>query len=451
MSLQIYNTLTRKVEKFIPIKDKTIGMYVCGPTVYGPSHLGHARTYVAFDVTRRYLEFKGYEVKHICNITDIHDDIIKEANKQEISIYELANKFIPLYLKDMKKLNVKLASVYPKVTEHIKEIIETVKKLEEKGYAYKASDGSVYFDISKFRNYGKLAGIDVKENVTGTRVNTDKYEKNQADDFVLWKAWKKGEPYWDSPWGKGRPGWHIECSVMSQKYLGETFDIHGGALDLIFPHHENEIAQSEAATGKKFVNYWMHSGLLTINGEKMSKSLGNYIEIPQILKKYDSTVLRLFFLSSHYRSPVDFNESALDAIVNSLRKIVEIFSFRTGQFKKTSSDKNYINLFTETMDDDFNTPKALAVMWKMLKSNLTLDIKYATLMEIDKVFGLETEQLIKSKSQIISVKAQKLLADRNEARRLQKWDKADYLRIELGKLGIDVRDKPVGQLWEKNI
>lgn len=449
MSLRIYNSLTKKVETLKPINDKTIGMYVCGPTVYGPSHLGHARTYIAFDVIRRYLEYRDYKVKHICNITDIHDDIIKEANKQKISSYELTNKFIPLYLNDMKTLNVKLASVYPRVTDHINEITDTIKTLENKGYAYKATDGSVYYDISKFHNYGKLSGIDVKENITGTRVNTDKYGKNEADDFALWKAWKEGEPYWDSPWGKGRPGWHIECSVMSQKYLGRTFDIHGGALDLIFPHHENEIAQSEATTGKKFVNYWMHSGLLTINGEKMSKSLGNYIEIPQILKKYDPTVLRFFFLSSHYRNPVDFKESALEAAANSLRNIVEIFYFRKTQFKKSKPNKNYKNMFIKMMDDDFNTPNALAIMWKMLRSKLTLDIKYATLINIDKVLGLQIEKQISNKSQVLSEKVQELLADRSKARRLQRWDKSDNLRKELQKLGIEVRDAPGGQLWEK--
>jgi len=268
--LKVYNTLTRKKEIFKPLKKGRVGMYVCGPTIYGPSHLGHARTYISFDLIRRYLVYRGYKVKYVVNITDVHDDMIKEARKRKITIAQLADKFLPLYLKDMNTLNVQKADIHPRVSQHIKEIIKMIEILINKGYAYVTYDGSVYYDVSQFKNYGRLSRIKLDKEITGTRVKTDKYEKKAVIDFALWKAAKKGEPYWLSPWGKGRPGWHIECSVMSMKYLGETLDIHGGAKDLIFPHHENEIAQSEAATGKKFVRYWLHAGLLKIEGKKMS-------------------------------------------------------------------------------------------------------------------------------------------------------------------------------------
>lgn len=438
----------KKLESFKPINKKLIGVYVCGPTVYGPSHLGHARTYISFDTIRRYLEYRGYDVKFICNITDIHDDIIREANKLNISIYELSDRYIPKFLKDMETLNVEPASVYPRVTAHITEIINAIKELLEKGYAYQAQDGSVYYDISKFSSYGRLSGIKINANKTGTRITTDKYDKDQVEDFVLWKSWRKGEHFWESPWGKGRPGWHIECSVMSQKYLGDTIDIHGGALDLLFPHHENEIAQSEGITGKTFVKYWMHSGLLKIEGEKMSKSLGNYLEIPDLLKKYDPKVLRFFFLSSHYRSSIDFKESSLDAIENSMSKIKNIFA---GQNFKESGEKpniKYTKLFCEAMDEDFNTPKAIAVMWDMLKSSISPMKKYETLLDFDRVLGINFQQLIANTGKL-SDKAEELLQKREKVREQHNWQEADLIREELSNLKVEVRDTPKGQIWKK--
>ncbi len=308
--LKIYNSLTKEKEIFKPLKAQKVSFYACGPTVYGPGHIGHARTYIAFDIIKRYLEYKGYKVKFVMNITDVHDDIISAAIKEKIDIFTLGNKYTKLFLEEQEKLGIKKADVYPRVTEHIKEIIKFIQELEKKGFAYERN-GSVYFDVAKFKDYGKLSGIKPKEAKICTRVQTDKYEKKEACDFVLWKKIKSGEPFWESPFGKGRPGWHIECSVMSKKHLGEQIDIHAGAKDLKFPHHENEIAQSEAMIDKPFVKYWLHAGLLTINGQKMSKSLGNYIEIGDVLKKWKSRTIRMFVCSSHYQSNLNWSEKNL--------------------------------------------------------------------------------------------------------------------------------------------
>ena len=318
--LKVYNTLSRKVEEFRPIKGKEIGMYVCGPTVYGPGHIGHARTYTAFDIIRRYFEYRGYKVNYVVNITDVHDDIIKKANEQGTTIFKLADRNIGLFLKDLDALGIKRPDKMPRVTGHIKEIISMVETLEKKGFAYETDDG-VYFSVSKFPSYGGLSRIKSKKSVTGTRVETDKYEKHAAMDFALWKKCKDGEPSWPSKWGQGRPGWHIECSAMSTKYLGEQFDVHGGAVDLVFPHHENEICQSEACYGNgPFVKYWLHAGFLNVKGEKMSKSLGNFITIPELLEKYDPKAFRYFIASLHYRSRIDFTEKAMESAAKGLEK-----------------------------------------------------------------------------------------------------------------------------------
>src|SRR3989344_7446976 len=333
--LSVYNTRTRKVEEFTPLKKGEIGMYVCGPTVYGPGHIGHARTYTAFDIIRRYLDFRGFRVKYVVNITDVHDDMIKAANEKGITIFELAGKNIALFMKDLEALGIKKPDVMPRVTEHIKEIIEMVETLKKKGFAYETDDG-VYFAISKFKDYGKLGNVKPKKSVSGTRVETDKYEKENPMDFALWKKAKEGEPSWESPFGAGRPGWHIECSAMSSKYLGKQFDVHGGAVDLVFPHHENEIAQSEACFGKSpFVKYWLHAGFLNVAGEKMSKSLGNFITIPELLEKYDAKAFRYFIASLHYRSRVDFNDEAIAQAGKNLEKwdnlIQELLSLAEGK------------------------------------------------------------------------------------------------------------------------
>jgi len=391
MPLKIYNSLTRKKEIFKPLKNGQVKMYVCGPTVYGPSHIGHARTYTAFDVIRRYLEYKKYKVKYIMNITDIHDSVKSDTDTE---------KFTKLFLKDMKALGVKLADVYPRVSDHIPEIKKLVKILLEKGSAYKQSN-AIYYDVSKFKDYGKLSGIKLEKAKTGTRVKTDEYKRNEPADFALWKL--------------DRPGWHIECSAMIFKHLGEQIDIHAGGRDLIFPHHENEIAQSEAATSKKpFVKYWMHGGLLHINGTKMSKSLGNYIEIPDLLKKYNPRVIRFFIISNYYRSQADFTQKAMQQARASLAKL--------DSFPKGKVD------ITEEMDDDFNTPKALAKIFKAKKWPL----------EMEKVFGISCK-VVK-----IPEKIRELVKKREMLRHNKEFEKADKIRKQVEKLGYVIEDTKAG-------
>ncbi len=461
--LRLYNTLTRKIEIFRPITKGHVGMYVCGPTVYGPGHIGHARTYTAFDIIRRYLEYKNYRVKYVVNITDVHDDMIKQANKEGITIFQLADKNIPLFMKDLDALGIARPAIMPRVTEHIKEIIEMVKTLQQKGFAYETEDG-VYFAIQKFRGYGKLAKIKVKKSVTGTRVETDKYEKENPMDFALWKKSKPGEPSWKSPWGEGRPGWHIECSAMSTKYLGPQFDIHGGAVDLVFPHHENEICQSEAALGSKpFVKYWMHAGFLNVDGEKMSKSLGNFITIPELLSKSDPKAFRFFIASLHYRSRVDFNDEAIARAAKSLAKwnatIAQLLLVRGGEqnpaVKEAISEarKNFIS----HMDSDFNLPNAWAALYAFqssINSSLAsqkiseLDAKEAIefFRELNSIFGFfefsqKEEQLLPELMQLIEL--------REKFRKEKNFVQSDKLREELRSKGIELLDTAQGQKWKK--
>lgn len=447
--IKVYNTLTRKKEVFKPLKNKKVGMYVCGPTVYGPSHIGHARTYILFDIIRRYLEYRGYKVKLIMNITDIHDDIIKEANKQKVSIKKLADKFTTLFLEDLKSLKIKRAYKYPRVTEHIKDIIKMIDVLIKKGYGYITDDG-IYFDVSKFKNYGRLSGIKLKKEITGTRIQADKYEKEDVSDFALWKFKKDNEPSWKSPWGEGRPGWHIECSVMSQKYLGEQFDIHGGAKDLIFPHHENEIAQSEAATGKKpFVRYWLHSGLLTINGQKMSKSLKNYIEIPQLLKEYHPEEIRFFMISAHYSSPLDYNEKAIKKARNSLERLNNFIEIvKNGKKDDHDLIKETKKRFILAMDNDFDTVKALAVIFDFIKrcykKNIGGKKAYQLLKEVDSIF-----KILSFKKETIPQKVLTLISQREKYRKEKNWSKADVLREKIKKLGYWVEDTKEGPKIKK--
>ncbi|MCG2820348.1 MAG: cysteine--tRNA ligase, partial [Candidatus Atribacteria bacterium] len=368
MPLKIYNTLTRKKEEFIPLKKGEVGMYVCGPTVYNYIHIGNARPFIIFEVVRRFLKFKGYKVKYIQNLTDIDDKMINKAKELKITVSELAEKFIQEYFIDADSLNIERADVHPRATEHIKEIIELVKGLKEKGYAYEI-DGDVFFDVSKFKGYGKLSGQNIEELKEGARVEVDE-RKKESIDFALWKRMKEGEPSWESPWGEGRPGWHIECSAMSMKYLGKSFDIHTGGSDLIFPHHENEIAQSEAYTNQQFVRYWMHNGYLCLNNQKMSKSLGNIMKVRDISQKYKGEIIRYFILSAHYRSPLNFNEEQLQQAESSLQRLNNtIFNvkhlLKQGKFRKSKDKNDELILgkrreseqkFIEAMDDDFNTP-----------------------------------------------------------------------------------------------
>jgi len=446
--LKLYNSFTKKKEIFKPLNNKEVSFYVCGPTVYGPGHIGHARTYIAFDIIRRYLEYKNYKVKYVMNLTDVHDDTIKQAQKEGTNIFTLSKKYIKLFLQDQKNLGIKPANVYPKVTDNIKEIIEFIEKLEKAKFAYE-SNGSVYFDVSKFKDYGKLSNVKIKQAKICTIIKTDKYEKNEASDFVLWKAKKPNEPNWKSPWSNGRPGWHIECSTMIKKYLGEQIDIHGGAEDLKFPHHENEIAQSEAIAKKKpFVKYWLHTGLLNIGGTKMSKSLKNFIIIPDVLKKWDVRTIRMFIASSHYRSNLNYTEKTLLQAKKNIKKIDEFI----GKLKKVANkksvpiDKLLLKTkkdFEKAMDDDFNTPEALASVFGMMKAINKIKISKTQakkilnfLKQIDKIFNF----LIPKKKQEIPQKIKELVKKREIYRKQKKWQQADAIRKEIANLGFLIKD-----------
>jgi len=442
-----YNSLTKEKEDFKPLKDKLIRMYVCGPTVYGPSHLGHAVTYIRFDFIRRYLEFLGYKVKFVMNITDIHDDILKKSRELNVKPKNLADKYTKEFYKDIESLKIKKAFKYPRVSDHLKEIINLIKILIKKGYAYETSDG-VYFSVSKFKGYGKLSGRKLESAVTGTRVRTDKYEKEEVVDFALWKK-ENDEWLFNSPWGKGRPGWHIECSAMSIKYLGVPFDIHGGAIDLIFPHHENEIAQSEAAYEKKFVNFYLHSGLLYVNGQKMSKSLGNYIELRDYLKENSPRFLRFFVFKHHYRSPIDFNEENIKEAKSSFEslneKIAKLEQIKNLKGKKSLNIKSYEKKVLEALNDDFNSPLALSYIFELLNEaeNLLIkdELKEKSRKELlNFLKKLDKFMLFLFPWQKLDKKIINLVKKREKLRNLKKFEEADKIREELKKLGIKVVD-----------
>ena len=383
MGIKIYNTLTSQKEDFIPLEPDRVGFYLCGPTVYDYFHLGNARPFIVFDVYRRFLMYRGFQVKYVMNVTDVDDKIINRAQKEGVSVAEIAARYTQAFFEDMEKLGIHRADVHPKATEHIPEMIELIQKLLEKGYAYKIG-GDVYFQVEKFRKYGRLSGKNLEELKAGARVEVDERKRNPLD-FALWKAAKAGEPCWESPWGKGRPGWHIECSAMSMKYLGETFDIHAGGEDLIFPHHENEIAQSCAATSKKFARYWMHNGFLNIQGEKMSKSLGNFLIAREVVKRHRPEVIRLFFLQKHYRSPINYTEeilrqtaNALDRLQNTLQNIeyylkdspqgTDVAHDQIQQGSEFSRLVQYSKReFIKAMEDDFNSAAAIGKIFEMAK------------------------------------------------------------------------------------
>jgi len=448
--IKFYNTLTHRIEEFKPIKPGWVGMYTCGPTVYGPGHLGHARSYINFDLLKRVLISNGLQVTHVLNITDVHDDMIRRANELGVSLEALAAKYIPLFQRDLRSLNILPADHYPRVTENIPEIIQVVKTLVDKGYAYVEKDGSVYFKVRRFKNYGQLSGIKLVEAKAGTRAVTDKYEKKQALDFALWKATKKDEPAWPSPWGQGRPGWHIECSVMSQKFLGQTIDIHAGAMDLKFPHHENEIAQSEAATGVKFVNFWFHGGLLTVDGQKMSKSLGNFIEMRQLVKKgFAPLAMRYLCLTAHYRSKLNFTWPSLQAAQTALRRLQSVVAdLKTTNRQVLSPEKlakadAYQKRFTALINDDLKIPEALALVWEIVKSNLPGYDKHDLLVDFDQVLGLRLTAQTKVQQKVPPA-AMKLVAAREKLRQQQKWAAADKLRQQIESLGWQVKDTAAG-------
>jgi cysteinyl-tRNA synthetase len=485
MALRVYNTMTQKKEEFIPLQQKRAGMYACGVTVYDLCHIGHARSAVVFDVIYRYLRYKGYKVTYVRNFTDVDDKIINRAQQEGVGTEEIAARYIKEFYADMGALGMLSPTIEPKATEHIAEMIALVARLMEKGHAYQV-EGDVYYAVESFPGYGKLSKRSLDEMQAGARVEVDERKRNPLD-FALWKAAKPGEPSWESPWGKGRPGWHIECSAMSQRYLGDTLDIHGGGKDLIFPHHENEIAQAEGATGKPFARFWLHNGFVNIAKEKMSKSLGNFLTIKEILKDHHPEVVRFFLLSRHYRSPIDYSTQGmeearqnLERFYQTLAEIDEALGKAAGAGKQkgkaspeeTAARKN-VDAFTqrlkEAMDDDFNTAAALAPLFELshdlnrilqgpsAQGTAILRKGKEAFAVAGKVLGifqeeprafLEKEQLRKEQKLTITPAAiEALIKERNEARSKKNWKRADEIRDHLASQGIILEDTPQGTVW----
>ena len=468
--MRIYNTLTKTKEEFVPIEEGKVRMYVCGPTVYNLIHIGNARPMIVFDTVRRYMEYKGYEVNYVSNFTDVDDKIIKAANEEGVDASVISERYIEECKKDMKALNVRPATTHPKATEEISGMLEMIGTLMNKNYAYKAEDGTVYYRTRSFKEYGKLSHKNLDDLQGGNRslLVTGEDQKEDPLDFVLWKPKKEGEPYWESPWCKGRPGWHIECSVMSKKYLGEEIDIHAGGEDLVFPHHENEIAQSEAANGKTFARYWMHNAFLNIDNKKMSKSLGNFFTVRDIAAKYDLQVLRFLMLSAHYRSQLNFSADLMAAAKNSLERILTAYEriaelYEKAEDKGLSADevslnteiKGYVAKYEEAMDDDFNTSDAISVMFELVKSaNSNLDENSGK--EIVGIYkqALETMAdilgiiLVQEKGDLDS-EVEALIAKRQEARANKDFAKADEIRDKLTAMGIVLKDTREGVKWSR--
>lgn len=463
----IYNTLTRRKEEFVPINGNKVNIYTCGPTVYDFFHVGNARVFITFDMVRNYLKFRGYDVTFVQNFTDIDDKMIKRANEEDITVKELGERFIAEYFKDADALGIQRADVHPRATEHINDIINLIEILIDKGYAY-VVDGDVYYEARKFKEYGKLSRQNVDELEAGARIEPGE-KKRDPMDFALWKAQKPGEPAWDSPWGKGRPGWHIECSVMAMRYLGETIDIHGGGPDLIFPHHENEIAQSEAATGKPFAKYFMHVGYLNINNQKMSKSLGNFFTVRDILKKYDPEVLRFFMLSSHYRSPINFSEDLMQQAKNSLERLynalysMEHLEGTAQDTELTEEHRQYLDKlnayeqeFVAAMDDDFNTAGAMAALFNIVREyNMKVNEKSPLelvkrtkelLLNLGSVLGFFRKFTEKT---LLDEEIEQKIKERQEARKNKNYALADKIRDELKVQGIILEDTPTGVRWKR--
>ncbi|MCK5391879.1 MAG: cysteine--tRNA ligase [Deltaproteobacteria bacterium] len=468
----LYNTLTQKKEELVPYSENKIKMYVCGPTVYSSAHLGHARAAVTFDVIERFLSHIGYEVTYVRNFTDIDDKIINKANETGVPAQEISEKYIQEYKEDMASIGVKPPTIQPKVTEHVPEIIEMIGRIIDNGHAYQ-SGGDVFFSVKKFNGYGKLSRRDPDDMMAGTRIDINE-KKEDPLDFALWKGAKPGEPFWESPWGNGRPGWHIECSLMSTKYLGESFDIHGGGKDLIFPHHENEIAQSEAATGKPFAKYWIHNGLIQINREKMSKSIGNILNVREAVSMWSKEAIRLFFLSHQYLNPADFSdttmneaEAALERLYITLKRANDLKKDGNGEDKQlAASVETFKERWIKTMCDDFNTADALGSLFELTRAiNRSLDSvgwtpTLQTALEEINHFGstlgileyqpdeyLQGLKLEKTSSGITEEEIQELIKERNSAREEKNWARADGIRDELDEKGIVLEDKAEGTLW----
>ena len=439
MVLKLFNTLGRKKQAFKSIKPKQVGLYTCGLTVYNYGHIGNYRAFVASDILRRYLEYSGYKVKKIVNITDVDDKTIKNSIKENKKLKDYTKKYEDAFFEDEKNLNIKPADKYPEATKHIKEMVELVEKLLKKGVAYKADDG-IYFNIKKFKDYGKLSKLKLDELKEGARVNSDEYDKENAKDFVLWKFYdnEDGDVFWDVKIGKGRPGWHIECSVMSTKYLGQPFDIHTGGIDLVFPHHENEIAQSEAANGKKMANYWVHNEWMMVEKKKMSKSLGNMYNLRDLVDMgYSYMAIRYFYLTGQYKSQINFTLNNLKAAQNSYDRLKNIIS-EIKDDKKTN--KKYISEFEKAMDDDLNIPVALQILWKLVRDEKAVG-KINTIKKIDEVFGLD---LLKIKKVTVPANIQKLVVDREKARQSKNFKTADEIRNKITKLGYQISDTDDG-------
>jgi len=466
-NLVVYNTLTNQKEPFVPINEGKVGMYVCGPTTYNYIHLGNARPIVVFDTIRRYLSYIGYEVTYIQNFTDVDDKIINRANEEGDEPLKLAARYIDEFYKDTAALNTLPASKNPKVSEHITEIVDFVKGLVDKGYAYEM-DGDVYFSVRKDENYGKLSGRDLDDLKAGARVDVDN-RKQDPLDFALWKKAKAGEPAWESPWGAGRPGWHIECSAMSLKYLGEQFDIHGGGQDLIFPHHENEIAQTECLTGKQMAKYWMHNGFITINKEKMSKSLGNFFLLREILEKFDPQTVRFYLLSVHYRSPLDFDDEKLQVAQKGLERLRNAYHALEQAAATDGDDAEFAAkvaqakaAFEQAMDDDFNTALAQAALFDLVRE-INIYLKAApkksaivaakdALVELSGILGLDlsakAEEAVVDDGLLNEV-MELVIALRKEARANKNYQMADDIRNRLGEIGIVLEDSPKGTTWKR--
>ena len=468
--LTIYNTLTRKQEEFKPQTPGVVNMYVCGPTVYNYIHIGNARSAIAFDTVRRYLEFKGYKVNYVSNFTDVDDKMIKAAHEQGITVPQLADKYIQAFMEDTKAINIEPATMQPRATENIPEIIKFIQGLIDKGYAYE-KDGDVYYRARKFKDYGQLSGQSIDDLEVGASEHVSDDEINKKEDpmdFALWKAAKPGEINWDSPWGKGRPGWHIECSVMSTKYLGKTIDIHGGGQDLEFPHHENEIAQSEAKTGQKFVRYWMHNGFVTIgkDNEKMSKSLHNFITVHDIIKQVDPQVLRFFMATTQYRRPIQYSEDNLIDAKNNLEHIQTAFDNLTYRQKDaqdgadpvvTQKLADFKQSFTEAMDNDINVQNGITVVYELVKfANVYAQqkaVKAAALTEmkdlISELVSIFGVKLASSDNELNDEHIQALIDERNEARKNKDFARSDQIRDELKAQGIILEDTPQGTRFKR--
>ena len=466
----IYNSEHRRKETFVPIHEGKVGIYACGPTVYNYFHIGNARPFITFDVLRRQLEREGYEVTFVQNFTDIDDKMIRRANEEGITVQELAERFIAAYYEDAAALGIRKATVHPRATEHIPEIIALVQKLIDNGHAYVGRNGDVYYRVSAFPGYGKLSGQDVEEREMGASDRLDvETDKENPADFALWKAQKPGEPAWESPWGMGRPGWHIECSAMSMKYLGETFDIHCGGKDLLFPHHENEIAQSEGATGHPFVHYWMHNGFINVDNQKMSKSLGNFFTVRDIAKEYDLEAVRLFMLSAQYRSPINFSREQIAAAHASMTRLYtarDQLSFLLGSAPERALTpeeeafagrlKEYERRFDAAMDDDLNTADAIGAIFELVKdANISLNAssaKAAVQAAMDSLTALcDVLGLLQKKEAGLPADIQRMVDERAQARKEKNWKRSDELRDAIKAAGYTLEDTPQGQKVRRNV